>query len=397
MKKLRIRSDTPLEIYRKLNKVAMLLPSFKESGPAIVASLITQEIKKRSVDVIFISLRMNDESTKDWLIKKDFELCEVGMKKLPFSKDQKNLEKIINETTPDIVHAHGFWPIVMLSKVKSPSICKVATIHEEPINSLSYTYGIIVAKLMCMAQREALKRYKKIVACSNSVKKAFVKDVAKGEENSSSNLVTISNGIEDLSKSFCDEISSCKVSKIRISSLANLIKRKNIKTAINAVYYANKLGADIVYDIFGTGKQEESLRKQVRNLHLEDSIHFKGLISRKALLSYLEDKVDLVIMPSFSEGLSLAALEALMFGKSLLCSDIPSFRGIVIDGYNGFLCDPEDYGCFGDNLYKLWRDRELLITMANNAKNHFKEHFTSEIMGKLYFDLYERLVIDGCS
>ena len=378
-----------------LKKIVMLLPSFKEAGPAIVASVIAQEIKKRGVDVAFVSLRMNDETTKSWLIEKDFELHEVGMKKIPFSRDQKNLEKIIDEINPDIVHAHGFWPIVMLSRVKSSSIHKVATIHEEPMNNLSYSYGVIMAKFMCIAQYKALKKYEKVIACSNSVKMAFIKDIAKKNESICSKLVTISNGIEDLSESFCSEINFCKTSKIRVFSSANLIKLKNIETAINAVHYANKLGADIIYDIFGTGEQEKSLREQIATLRIESLVHIKGYMPRKHLMIYLRDKVDLVVMPSFSEGLSLAALEALMFGKPLLCSDIPSFKDVVIDGYNGFLCDPKDYRSFGDKLYKLWKDRDLLAEMANNARNSFKWHFNSELMGKLYFDLYGRLMTNA--
>lgn len=52
---------------------------------------------------------------------------------------------------------------------------------------------------------------------------------------------------------------------------------------------------------------------------------------------------DCIVLPSFYfEGLSRVLMEALASGRPIICSDIPGCRETVIDGENGFLCQPKD-------------------------------------------------------
>lgn len=51
---------------------------------------------------------------------------------------------------------------------------------------------------------------------------------------------------------------------------------------------------------------------------------------------------DCVVLPSYHEGLSRVLMEALAFGRPIICSNIPGCRETVVDGENGFLCQPKD-------------------------------------------------------
>lgn len=58
-------------------------------------------------------------------------------------------------------------------------------------------------------------------------------------------------------------------------------------------------------------------------------------VPHSLLLQYMAD-ADYVVVPSKKEGFCLAVHEALMMGTPVIASDIPVFRNIVVNGYNGY-------------------------------------------------------------
>jgi glycosyltransferase involved in cell wall biosynthesis len=51
---------------------------------------------------------------------------------------------------------------------------------------------------------------------------------------------------------------------------------------------------------------------------------------------------DIVVLPSYREGMSRVLLEAAAMARPIVTSDVPGCRDIVTDGVNGFLCAPRD-------------------------------------------------------
>lgn len=49
----------------------------------------------------------------------------------------------------------------------------------------------------------------------------------------------------------------------------------------------------------------------------------------------------IAVLPSYHEGLSRFLMESLSMGKVLIGSDIPGCREMIVDGENGFLCQPK--------------------------------------------------------
>lgn len=51
---------------------------------------------------------------------------------------------------------------------------------------------------------------------------------------------------------------------------------------------------------------------------------------------------DVIVLPSYREGLSRVLLEASAMARPIVTTDVPGCRDIVRDGENGFLCDAQD-------------------------------------------------------
>lgn len=54
------------------------------------------------------------------------------------------------------------------------------------------------------------------------------------------------------------------------------------------------------------------------------------------------DAADVIVLPSYREGLSRVLLEAAAMGRPIVTTDVPGCRDVVIDGHNGFLCQARD-------------------------------------------------------
>jgi glycosyltransferase involved in cell wall biosynthesis len=74
----------------------------------------------------------------------------------------------------------------------------------------------------------------------------------------------------------------------------------------------------------GSGRLQEEIVSLIKILQLEKSVIFLGLIERDEVYNFLE-YCDLFLMPSISEGLNIAFLEAISMKTKIVVSDIEQF------------------------------------------------------------------------
>lgn len=114
---------------------------------------------------------------------------------------------------------------------------------------------------------------------------------------------------------------------------------KGIDKLISAVpYLRNIQGLRLV--IIGGGEHSqreiEQLRKLVRNLNIQDSITFVGLI-KHGELPYFYSAADACVIPSYYESFGLVALESLACGTPVVATNVGNFRSIIRQGETGYV------------------------------------------------------------
>ena len=107
---------------------------------------------------------------------------------------------------------------------------------------------------------------------------------------------------------------------------ARFVFEKNHEFIITALNQLKKNGFDdFLYVSAGDGPLREKVEEQVKALDLDSNVKFIGTITREEVLSLMSYS-QLFLMPSVSEGLNVAFLEALVKRNNIIVSDIPSFR-----------------------------------------------------------------------
>lgn len=132
--------------------------------------------------------------------------------------------------------------------------------------------------------------------------------------------------------------------------------------------------------LYGSGPDEQHLRSLVQFFGLPDRVTFGGFVSD---LKEIWSKNHLLVMPSHGEGLPLAALEAMMFGRPVLLSDVGGNRELVEDGITGFVADAPTIRSFGDALERAWASRGTWAEMGRKAHMVAKKIAASNATDKL--------------
>lgn len=109
----------------------------------------------------------------------------------------------------------------------------------------------------------------------------------------------------------------------------------------------------------GAGPTEEETRLQAHRLGLDDVVRFHGYVPNARVLEWLaQGRVDLVVLPSESEGLPVSLLEALAHAVPAVAADVGGVAELLGDGC-GELVPPGDPGPLAAALQRLLTSPEL--------------------------------------
>jgi glycosyltransferase involved in cell wall biosynthesis len=116
-------------------------------------------------------------------------------------------------------------------------------------------------------------------------------------------------------------------------------REKHLEVGIRAVHFLGR--EDIQFVIAGNGAAKTNLMTLVHNLDLEKKVVFTGFIPNTDLPSVL-NSIDVFIMPSEAELLSIASLQAMACARPMLAADAVALPELVTTNDNGLLFRPRD-------------------------------------------------------
>jgi glycosyltransferase involved in cell wall biosynthesis len=158
---------------------------------------------------------------------------------------------------------------------------------------------------------------------------------------------------------------------LRLIFLGNLIERKGLHTLLEAISYSP---ADFRLDVVGSMSVDRvytaRMRSKVRNLGLEDQVHFWGALDTALLVEKLK-YAHVLAVPSMYEGFGIVYLEGMAFGLPAIGGAIGAASEIITPGETGFLINPGDARELATYLKSLVLDRSLLSRISLNALKRY--------------------------
>jgi len=130
--------------------------------------------------------------------------------------------------------------------------------------------------------------------------------------------------------------------------------------------------------------------KMARDFGVADHVVFKGFVSKEELQLYYK-AADVFVLPSLSEGIPIALLDALSNGVPVVVSNLEQYNEIIIDNFNGLLAKKGDPKDFAKKIIHLLSDEKTRKVIGQNAKTSIKLLRWSEV-AKKYERLYKILI-----
>jgi len=130
-------------------------------------------------------------------------------------------------------------------------------------------------------------------------------------------------------------------------------------------------------------------RSLIRELELEDSIHFAGMRSDiPELLSILS----VYTLPSYREGMPRSIIEAMCMERPVVATNIRGCREEVVDGETGYLVPTRDAPALAGAIADLLKDPVLARDFGNRGRERAAHLFSEKRVLERQLKVYEKLM-----
>ncbi|WP_336986889.1 glycosyltransferase [Altererythrobacter aquiaggeris] len=170
-----------------------------------------------------------------------------------------------------------------------------------------------------------------------------------------------------------------------LTTTGALIPRKGQALVIEAL--AQLPGARLL--LVGKGPDEAKLRNLTNSLGIDDRVHFLGSVDHD-LLPIVLSASDAMVLPSSSEGLANAWIEALACGTPLVITDAGGAREVVTSAAAGVIV-ARDAGAIADGVRRLLARPPARQTVAETAER-FSWGENAAVLARHYDSLIGRPV-----
>lgn len=155
---------------------------------------------------------------------------------------------------------------------------------------------------------------------------------------------------------------------------------------------------EIVFHFVGSGQLTDEIHETARRLNLEN-VRFTDWIPYEQLHRFLQGRgVCLGIFGTSDKAVRVIpgkVFVALSAGKAVITADSPAVRELLADGESAVLCRRGDPEALAGAIRRLHGDRELLRRIAESGSRVFRDHASTEQIGRSASAVLEKLVTGG--
>lgn len=167
-----------------------------------------------------------------------------------------------------------------------------------------------------------------------------------------------------------------------------ILKDKGVYEYIEAIRELKNEGSDNAVFLLGGIVDESNISGiSMKEIKMWEDLNLISYLGKTDNIIEFFEMADIIVLPSYREGLSRVLLEAASCGKALITSDVPGCADLVKEGVNGFLCKPGDARSLKYAIKRSLNasDSELL-QLGQNGRCIVIEKFNSDIVNRIYLD-----------
>lgn len=292
-------------------------------------------------------------------------------------------KRLLKDEHVDLIHAHEFDANVQGTFVAALSgVPLVATVHGK-----NYFWE----KVRRRAAYRWVSRRATMVAVSENLKQFIVEKVGVESEQ----VKVVYNGVDVFPPCGTDDVGQCRkeldlpTEHRVVGVVGNLYPVKGHQYLIASIPAVLAKCPKTTFIFAGRGQLEAELKDQAHQLGIDGHVRFLGL--RQDIPRILA-VLDVFVLPSLSEGLSMAILEAMVAGKPVIATDVGGNPELVEDGGTGCLVPPKDSQALADRLVFLLTNSARASQFGKNGQVRAQGRFSLQTMVQEYQTLYDQCI-----
>ncbi|MBU0497560.1 MAG: glycosyltransferase [Candidatus Thermoplasmatota archaeon] len=368
-------------------------------------------LEKNGHEVVVFSMKHEKNETSPY---EKYFVSNVDFKNVRFDKNglrtagrmfysfeaERKISQLIKKEKPDIAHVHNIYhqisPSVLLA-LKKHSIPIVLTMHDYKIlcpNYLFFTKGKICERCRGYNYWQAIK-YRclknSMPASTLACIEMYFHKIFKIYEDSVNVFISPSQFL-------IKKIREWDVPIIEIRHLPNFVnleeaeyvkpgnyflyfgrlsREKGLKTLVEAAK-----GQSFKLKIAGIGPMENELKKKVSEENI-NNIEFLGYKSGNDLKEIIKNSLAVVVPSEWYENQPLTILEASVFGKPAIGSNVGGIPEMINDGKSGYLFETGSIKDLREKMNRLNTDYKLVADMGQEAFKFAQSRSSEEYYKKL--------------
>jgi glycosyltransferase involved in cell wall biosynthesis len=278
--------------------------------------------------------------------------------------------KVVRSFSPDIVHAHWWFPSGLLAAGGGRARPLVTTLHGSDVR-------LARANAWAPLFFERVARHSAAVTAVST----WLADKARA----------LAPGLEVAVEPMPVDVALFTPGGPRHAAKFAFVGRLNTQKGIGVLLEAlaaTRSGASL--DVVGDGPDRPSLEARAQSLGLALRVTFHGVLPQRLLIP-LYRAATAVIVPSEREGLGLVAVEAQLCEAPVIAFRSGGITDIVIDGETGLLVAPANAGALAGAMDALLVRADRGAALGRAGRSAALARFSPDIVAARYRALYDRV------
>lgn len=174
-----------------------------------------------------------------------------------------------------------------------------------------------------------------------------------------------------------------------IGTVARLVPEKGHEFAIKAMARVLNKFPEARMVIVGDGPLKWKLKEVTDELNITDNVVFLGY--QENVESLVAD-FDVFVLPSVSEGMGLALLEAMALEKPVVATEAGGIPEVIKNGVNGLLVPPKDEKFLAEAIINILSSRQTAISLSQAARFTVFKKFSARTMAEKTLEIYDKIL-----
>lgn len=367
-------------------KIIHVIPNLLKGGAERIVLNICNEIQnKNEHEVLLITFQAENEYsflTKNinWKVVPSDVVPSISGKT---SINVTELQKIIDDFNPDIIHAHLFKSIMVLSQIENDAHYFLH-FHDNMHQLANFSITGLFQKTTWtnfyekrMLSRIYAKRKSTAISISDATH-AYAEEVLP-------NGIAVHKLLNAIDRErFFSEVK--EVRSPRLVMIGSFVEKKNQLLAIETVKELESRGLSVVLDLIGDGILRTELENYVQKNELTEFVKFHGSLNHPEMIL---SEAAIYIHTAKVEPFGLVLVEAMAAGLTIVSTDGGGNRDLIIEGENGFMVQEFSSGLLADKIEFLIDNPEKRFEMGRKAQEFSRKFDISNYVEELIF-LYKK-------